>query len=87
MGVEVDREKGLMTDWRRIGTAPKDRKFLGFLQDHRTSRIEICVWSDAEQAFLPLSRLANPASWRSDAATRALRITHWMPLPTLLDEP
>lgn len=76
----MEREKGLMTDWKAIGTAPKDRKFLGFLQDHLSSRVEICAWNTSDKLFVPASYSASPHLWRAEMKTTGAKITHWMPL-------
>lgn len=70
-----------MTDWQPIRTAPKDRRFLGFLQDRLSAQIEICVWSRSEGVFLPIRHLHSPRLWSFDVGARDVTITHWMPLP------
>lgn len=81
----MEREAGLTTDWQQIGTAPKDRKFLGFLQTTLTSEIEICLWSPDEQIFLPDYCRYNPYLWHADVKARGIKITHWMRLPAYLE--
>ena len=77
----MDREKGLMTDWEPVRTAPKDRKFLGFLQDRTGARIEICAWSASDKLFVPASYSSRAHLWRAETKASGVKITHWMPLP------
>lgn len=81
----MDREKGLMTDWKTIGTAPKNRRFLGFLQDRLSSRIEICAWNTSDKLFVPASYSTRVHLWRAEMKSTGVRITHWMPMPTWHD--
>jgi hypothetical protein len=75
-----------MTDWKPIDTAPKERAFLGFLQDHLTSRIEICAWNTSKKRFVPMSYSSSPHLWLAEMKTKGVKITHWMPLPACDDK-
>ena len=86
LGAAMESEEQLKANWQPISTAPRDRKFLGFIQSDSSSWIRVCAWSKRHRGFMPASPVPDSASWHLDGKAKGLRITHWMPLPNFPDE-